>query len=145
MMRRFPGLPRGIALLRDQRGVAAIEMAFALPVLALFLFGIFQAGMIMAADAGMQHALGEGARLATLYPTPSDEVIQKKINDKVFGTYIGTYKVDSPSTTVATNPNGGVMSRFKDLRISYSVRPNFLLFTGPQVNFTRTKRVYLSF
>ena len=139
MMRR----PR--RLFGDDRGAAAIEMAFALPILMLFLFGIFQVGMIMAADAGMRHALGEGARIATLYPTPSDEVIQKKINDKVFGTYIGSYKVDSPSTTVATNASGGVMSRYKDLKVSYSVTPNFLLFNGPPVNFSRTKRVYLSF
>ena len=132
-------------LIRDERGVAAIEMAFALPILTLFLFGIFQVGMVMAADAGMQHALGEGARIATLYPTPSDSVIQQKITDKVFGTYIGSYVVDSPATTSVTGTNGVVTPLYKDLRVSYSVTPDFLFFTGPQVNFTRTKRVYLSF
>lgn len=126
-------------LVRDDRGVAAVQMALALPVLVLFLWGILQVGMVMAADAGMQHALGEGARVATLYPTPSDTVIQQKITDKVFGTFIGTYVVDSPATTIAAT------TKYKDLRVSYSVTPDFLFFTGPQVNFTRTKRVYLSF
>ena len=126
-------------LVRDDRGVAAVQMALALPVLVLFLWGILQVGMVMAADAGMQHALGEGARVATLYPTPSDTVIQQKITDKVFGTFIGNYVVDEPVTTIAAT------TKYKDLRVSYSVTPDFLFFTGPQVNFTRTKRVYLSF
>ena len=37
------------------------------PMLLLFVYGIFQFGVILQANAGMQHALGEGARLATLY------------------------------------------------------------------------------
>ena len=49
-----------------------IEMAIALPMLILFIYGIFQVGVVFQANAGMQHALGEGARLATLCynPTP---------------------------------------------------------------------------
>ena len=69
----------------DQRGAAAIEMAFALPVLLLFVYGIFQFGVILQANAGMQHALGEGARYATLYPKPADSLIVTKMGDKVFG------------------------------------------------------------
>ena len=53
-------------LKRDEQGAAAVEMALALPVLIIFIYGIFQIGMVMAASAGMQHALGEGARLATI-------------------------------------------------------------------------------
>ena len=53
-------------LRRDERGVAATEMALALPVLITMIYGIFQVGLLYQANAGMQHALGEGARLATL-------------------------------------------------------------------------------
>ena len=53
-------------LRRDERGVAVIEIAIVLPVLILFIYGIFQIGILYQANAGMQHALGEGARYATL-------------------------------------------------------------------------------
>ena len=127
-------------LRNDQKGAAAIEMAFSLPILILFIYGIFQVGVIMAADAGMQHALGEGARLATLFPTPNDQAIQDKISDKVFGVYIGTF-----NTPTVTDPGTGTCSNCRDLTVSYSVTPNYLFFTGPPITLTRTKRVYLSF
>ena len=49
-------------LRRDQDGAAAVEMALALPVLVSMIYGIFQVGLLYQANAGMQHALGEGAR-----------------------------------------------------------------------------------
>ena len=42
----------------DQSGAAVVETALSLPVLLTFIYGMFQVGMVMAADAGMQHALG---------------------------------------------------------------------------------------
>lgn len=119
----------------DARGVATIEIAFALPILLSFIYGIFQIGMIMAATAGMQHALGEGARMATLYPTPSDPVIQTQIANKLFGNFIGQVNV---APIVST-------SSYKDLSATYTVTPNFLFFNGPPITVTRSKRVYLSF
>ena len=54
-------------LRRDDRGAAAIEMALALPVLVSMIYGLFQVGLLYQANAGMQHALGRGRALATLY------------------------------------------------------------------------------
>lgn len=125
-------------LLRDHKGAAAVEMALSLPVLLLFVFGMMQVGMVMAADAGMQHALGEGARMTTLYPTPTDTAIKAKINDKVFGMHIGTYTVSDPVTTQSGT------SKFKDLAVSYTVTPNYIFFSGSPITLNRTKRVYLS-
>jgi Flp pilus assembly protein TadG len=128
-------------LARDDRGLAAIEMAFALPILLTFVYGIFQVGMIMAASAGMQHALGEGARYATLYPTPTDIQIRQRVQDKLFGDYIcgGTcFSVDP----VATDSTG---KSFKTLSVHYTVTPNFLFFTAPSVTLDRSKKIYLSF
>ncbi len=120
---------------RDEKGAAAIEMAFALPILLLFVYGIFQFGVILQANAGMQHALGEGARLATLYPKPADSVIETKMSDKVFGMNVGTF---SPPTVTAIS--GCASCRL--LTVTYTVTPNFLLFNGPPITLTRTKRVY---
>ena len=53
-------------LRRCQRGAAVIEFALTVPILVLIIYGIFQVGLLFQANAGMQHALGEGARYATL-------------------------------------------------------------------------------
>lgn len=123
---------------RDENGAAAVEMALSLPILLTFIFGMMQVGMVMAADAGMQHALGEGARMATLYPTPTDTAIKAKINDKVFGTHIGSYTVSEPVTTQSGT------SKYKDLQVSYTVTPNYIFFSGSPITLNRSKRVYLS-
>ena len=124
-------------LRRDERGVAAIEMAFGLPVLLLFVFGIFQFGVILQANAGMQHALGEGARLATIFPSPSDDVIEAKMSDTVFGMNVGTF-----GEPEVTTPEADECTLCKDLTVTYTVTPDFVLFTGPPISLTRTKRVY---
>ena len=136
---------RLVSIRRDEQGAAAIEMAFALPILLLFVYGIFQFGVILQANAGMQHALGEGARFATLCqnPTatgcsvPSDAAIVTRMSSKVFGMNVGTFgtpTVSTPATSVCTN--------CKLLSVTYSVTPDFLFFAGPPINLTRTKRVY---
>lgn len=134
-------------LRRDQRGAAAIEFAIALPVLLVMIYGIFQVGLVYQANAGMQHALGEGARLATLC-TPSgttctvatDSAIAAKINSKVFGMNIGTFSAPTVSTPASTE-----CTHCKDLSVSYTVTPNFLFFSAPPVTLTRTKRVFQAY
>src|SRR5690349_6477307 len=119
----------------DENGAAVVEMAFALPIILTMVYGIFQLGVIFAANAGMQHALGEGARYATLYPAPSDTQIVTKMNSKLFGTKVGQFAVADP-----TGP-----ANYKDLQVTYTVTPNFLFFKLPAITLVRTKRVYLSF
>lgn len=118
---------------RDEGGAAVVEMAIALPVLVTFIYGIFQLGVLFQANAGMQHALGEGARYATIWPTPTDANIKSKISAEVFGTKNGTF-------TVATPVNNADAS--KTLSVTYSMPTNFLFFPGPTVNITRSKKVY---
>ena len=126
-------------LKRDERGAAAIEFAVAIPVLVLFIWGILQVGLLLQAHAGMQHALGEGARFATLYVAdttdhrPTDAQIKTKIETEVFKPSIGTFTVADPATT------GG----YKDLSVNYTMPMDFLFFTGPTVSLTRQKRVYV--
>jgi Flp pilus assembly protein TadG len=128
---------------RDDRGAAVVEMAIALPLLVLFLWGIFQLGVAFQASAGMQHALGEGARLATVCQNPTaagvcstatNEQIEALINDKVFGTGIGNFEV------------GEVVegADYKELSVTFTMPTNFLFFDGPNINLTQTKRVYVA-
>lgn len=129
--------------LRDDRGAAVIEIAITLPVLVVLLWGIFQLGIAFQASAGMQHALGEAARLATVCqnPTPAgvcstaaNEDIEAMINEKVFGTGVGEFDVDE----IVEGAD------YKDLSVTFTMPTNFLLFNGPDINLTRTKRVYVA-
>lgn len=147
-------MSRLLTLRRDQRGAATIEMAIALPTLVLFIWGIFQVGVAFQANAGMQHALGEGARLATLCinPTPSgcstptDTQITNKVNEKLFGTGIGdfdveiTRPVDDPETADVDESDVDYM----DMSATFTMTTNFLFFNGPTIDLTKTKRVYVA-
>lgn len=130
----------------DERGAAALEMALALPVLVSMIYGIFTLGQVFEANAGMQHALGEGARYGTLCLSmasdgtctlPSDTQISTKVSSKLFGTRNGTF--DTPTVDSSTAASG-----YKTVTVKYHQTMNFLFFTGPTVNLIRSKRVYLA-
>ena len=130
-------------LLRDTRGANLVEFAIALPVLVLFIWGIFQIGLVYQALAGMQHALGEAARYATIYPTPSDTAIRAKVTSRKFGTYNGTL-VTLQITDNTTGSGASLKVVSKDLTLTYSQPTDFIFFNGPTVNLSKSKRVYLS-
>ena len=127
------------SLRRNVRGAAAVEFALTVPVLITMIYGIFEFSQLYEANAGMQHALGEGARFATLcVPTAtgcnpeSNDDIKAKMNAKLFGPIDGTFNVQDPV-------NG---TNSKTLTITYTRTMNFLFFTGPAVTLTRSKLVY---
>jgi Flp pilus assembly protein TadG len=127
-------------LKRNEDGAAAIEMAIALPVLVAMIYGLFQVGLLYQANAGMQHALGEGARYATLCITsgstctaPTDTQIKTRISSKLFGRGDGTFTVNDPV------PGTG----YRDLSVRYSKKMNFLFFNGPTITLNRSKRAYV--
>ncbi len=118
-----------------------MEFALAIPVLIMLIWGIFQVGLLFWASAGMQHALGEGARFATLCinpsptcATPTDAQIQARISSSVWGTNNGTFTVSPP----VSGPG------FKTLTVSYTAPTNFLFMSGPTVTLSQTKKVYIA-
>ena len=127
--------------LRDEAGSAAMEFAFAVPVLILMIWGIFQIAMVLQASAGVQQALGEGARYATIFNTstnarPTDAQISSKITSAKFGIRNGTWHTPVISTANET------ASGYIDITVQYDVPTNFLFFHGPNVSLTQSKRVY---
>jgi hypothetical protein len=124
---------------RDERGAAAIEFAIAVPVLVTFIWGIFQIGLLLEANAGMQQALGEGARYATLYldstsdHRPTNAAIKADITNSVFKPGVGTFNVADPVDGVG----------YKDLSVTYTMPMDFLMFQGPTVTISKSKRVYV--
>lgn len=125
-------------LRRDERGAAVIEMAFALPALIVMIWAIVQLGLVFRAMSGIQHALGEGARLATLYPQPDNDVIEAKIADAVYGIGPGTFAIEDP---VAGEADG---SGYLDLEVTYTQETDLLLLPGPTITVSRSKRVWVS-
>jgi Flp pilus assembly protein TadG len=131
---------------RDEHGAAVIEMALSLPILITMIYGIFTLGQLFEANAGMQHALGEGARYGTLCLSmsgtgtctlPTDTQLSTRVNSKLFGTRNGTF--DTPSVDSTTASSG-----YKTITVTYHQTMNFLMFTGPTITVTRSKRVYLA-
>lgn len=138
----------------DEKGAAAIEMAFALPVLVVMIYMFFQLAQVYRALAGIQQALGEGARFATLCinPTalgcdtpppgsgtsPANGTIKKEIKDSVYGIGPGTFTVDDPRS--GTSGTG----TYYDLTVCYTQPTSMLLFPGPTIRVSRSKRVWIA-
>jgi Flp pilus assembly protein TadG len=129
-------------LRKNERGAAAVELALSLPVLVSLIYGIFEFSQLYEANAGMQHALGEGARYATLCipdttastgcDNPTDTNIVARENAKLFGPAGGSFNVQIPTSS----------SGYKTLTITYTRTMNFLFFTGPTITLSRSKQVY---
>ena len=130
----------------DDRGVAAIEMAFAFPILIIMIWAIVQLGMMYRALAGIQQGLGEGARYATLCLTPTSNgctaptpaQIKARIASKVYGI--------SPGTFTVVDPAGGLegTTRYFDLTVQYTQPTSLLILPGPTINVSRSKRVWIA-
>ena len=137
-----------LRLLRSDDGLATVEMAFALPIL-IVLVGMFvQLAQMYRAMAGIQQALGEGARFATLCsnPTatggcnvPTAAAVKQRISDSVYGIGPGTFTVSDPTTG-----NDGGTGHYYDLTVSYSQPTNLLILPGPTVSVSRSKRVWVA-
>ena len=125
-------------LRRDESGAAAIETAFALPALIIMVWAVVQLGLVFRAMSGIQHALGEGARLATLYPQPTDDAIHDRIEDVVYGIGPGTFTIEEP---VPGTENG---SAYLDLEVSYTQETDMLFLPGPTITVSRSKRVWVA-
>ena len=123
-------------LAHNRAGTSAIEFAVAVPVLVMLIWGIVQVGLLYEANAGMQHALGEGARLATIFPTPTDTEIQTKITSAKFGLENGTWGTPTINTDTT--------AKTKTISVTYSQPTDFLFFPGPNVTLSASKVVYLS-
>lgn len=136
-MRFLKKLRRG-DLRTDRRGAAVIEMAFALPALIVLMWMIVQLGLVFRAMSGIQHGLGEGSRLATLYPKPTDTVIKTKIQAAVYGIGPGSFVIATPASGTADG------ATYLDLRVTYTQATDLLLFPGPTISVSRSKRVWIA-
>jgi Flp pilus assembly protein TadG len=128
---------------RDENGTAVIEFAIAVPILVSLIWGIFQIACLFWANAGMQNALGAGARLATLCQggssttqctVPTATAVYNSMTAAKFAPTDGTMTVVMPTPTAG--------SGYMDLEVTYQRTMTFLFINGPTINLDRKKRVY---
>jgi len=143
-----------LPLTADERGAAAVEMAFTVPIFIVMIWAFVQLAEVYPAVAGMQQALGEGSRFATLCYTqsatgcaapspgtgtsPAAGTIKAKIISSVYGIGPGTFTVADPVYGSSGTAN------YYDLSVTYSQPTNLLMFPGPTMALTRKKRVWIA-
>ena len=146
--------------LRESRGIGAVEFALIAPVFFAFIIGIVQVGVLFEAQAGLRHAVQEGARYATLYvpnstgtlQRPTDAAIIAKVNASKYGLNDGT--ITGPSITSGTttttitaangsNPAVTYKTNYLDITMSYQLSLNFVFYTSSPITLSETRRVYV--
>jgi Flp pilus assembly protein TadG len=131
------------ALRRSERGATLIEFALLLPALLTFIIGITQLGTLFYVNSDLRAAVAEGARLAELYPVPSDSAITTGVSSKFV--HLSGSNLTAP--TVRRCPGGSGCDStnanpYIEVSASYRVPLNFIFFTVSPVTLTETRRVF---
>ena len=124
---------------RRRRGQALVEFSLVAPIFFFLIFGIIDFGRYVYYVQVLNNGAREGARYATLWPTPSDTAIRDRISNTVFGVGVGEFGTPDVAT-----PDEDDCTHCRDLEVTFTMTPNFLLFEGPEFTITRSKRVYLA-
>jgi Flp pilus assembly protein TadG len=123
-------------LKQDERGAGVVEFALIAPLFCAFIIAIGQLGLLFFANAGLTNAVAEGARLATLFPRPSDAAIASKISQKRFG--LDPARLTGPTIVNGTSDGAA----YADITMTYSAPVNFLFLNVGPVRLSQTRRVY---
>ncbi|RSV32797.1 pilus assembly protein [Sphingomonas sp. ABOLH] len=117
-LRRMRPLRRVAA---DRRGAALIELALALPVLMVFLFGIISGGSWLAMSHVVQESANEGARAALAGITPAERVTLG--TGAALQTLSRSYGIRSTDVSVRIDDDGRLLT----VRVAYDGSANPLL------------------
>ncbi len=121
-------------LLSDRRGLAAAEFALVVPIFTLITLATIQAGMFFWAKAGLEHGIGEGARLASIFPRQTNAAIISRIQSAAFG----TNAADLQTPTLVAGTVGAV--DYLDITVRYTAK--LAIFNVPTMTLTENRRVY---
>ncbi|MDE2563665.1 MAG: pilus assembly protein [Sphingomonadales bacterium] len=126
-------------LLRDARGVAAIEFALTAPLVLTLMVGAMSIGQYYFTANALNHAVDEAARYATISPTPTDTQIEARFQSQDFG-LIPASNVTFSSTTSAVSSSVNSIS----LTAHAQMTINFLFFRSGPIAINATRHVYAS-
>lgn len=113
-------LPNKIrALHNDSRAVSAVEFALVAPLLLAMILSISYLGILFFTQAGLKSSVEDAARFATVWPTPSKEVIEERIRAKNFAMVPG--EIVGPTVVFSANqsPNYVTITMGYDVRLNY--------------------------
>lgn len=123
-------------LVRNERGVSAVEFALVAPVLFAFIIAISQLGLLFFANAGLKNALDDGARLASLFPQPTKADVTARITAKRFGI--------NPAYLVGPNYSKGASNgaTFAEITLTYNAPLDFIFYRPGAFTLSQTRRIY---
>lgn len=87
-------------LQQDEKGAAAVEMAFVLPVFLLFVLGIIEFGRAYWTMNSMQLAIDEAGRYAMVHVTATDSQIISTAKANLYGLNPNQFTITSQSQTM---------------------------------------------
>ena len=61
-------------MIRDNNGVSSVEFAMILPVFVAFMFGVFNCGLMLWSQLGIEHGAVAAARCAAINPSSCPDV-----------------------------------------------------------------------
>lgn len=128
------------SLLKDTRGAAVIEFAFALPAIAMVMVGILQMGMVLHASGGMRHALGEGIRYARINPNATDAQVEEHARAALLG--IDGNGIRSLTFDRGTTAGG---ESFGQIAMRYEIATVIPFVPLPPFELEKTKTTYLPY
>jgi Flp pilus assembly protein TadG len=89
-------------LARDARGATAVEFALVLPLLVIFVFGIWWLGWAINLGGEVRHAVEMGSRVYILHPSATATELQTAVASHLTDVDISDISLATASTTVGT-------------------------------------------
>lgn len=120
----------------DARGLSIVEFALFAPIFIGMIIAAAQLSLVFFANAGIKNAVGEGARLASLYPRPTNAQIAARITARRLG--VDPAYLTGP--TFVEGLSGG--ANYLDITMTYSAPVDFLFYEVGPIKLTHTRRVY---
>jgi Flp pilus assembly protein TadG len=124
-------------LLKDTKGAAVIEMAFALPVVATMMVGVLQAGQVMQANGALRHAVGEGIRYAKVNP----DATETEVLNKTKAGLAGINQAGIKTLTFSRGTSNG--AEYGRITMMYELEPVVPFAAVPKIQLSQTKQAYL--
>jgi Flp pilus assembly protein TadG len=124
-----------LRLARNRRGATAAEFSMVLPLFMMFVMAFIGVGSVFWANAGLRHGVGEGARVATLFPRRSAGQISTAIVRNSFG-------LGGVMTTPTITPGTANGQDFVDITVTVNPRFDLFFIEVEPITLTETRRVY---
>lgn len=112
---------------QNERGASLVEFAMVLPLLAILLFGIMEAGWAFAQSVEVRNAAREGARLAVVDSDTTANIIAETCNRA---------DLSGSGATITVTVNGGGESVTVDIAQTYTTLTSIMdpFFNGLSLN-----------